>query len=182
MPPTPEAPPAAAKANERVMSWPRRLFGVTFAIGVSVGAGLLILPLVAFVDPVTRSSGFALMQLAVAAIIDASEVEGSDNAALAALTSFMWMAVATVCVAPLVTVALIGEAARVRALAWYSAATGTGAASAPWLIRAALRLPRAADYSLTELRFALIFFLTGVISGAIYWFLAGRSADRRRPD
>jgi hypothetical protein len=162
------------------MSWMRRFIGVIFAIGVAIGAGLLFLPLVASVDPVTRSSGFALMQLAVAAIVDPNVVENSGDYSLADLTSFMWMAVITVCVAPLVTVALIGEAARVRAFAWYSGATGIGAASAPWLIRAALRLPRAANYSSTELRFALIFFLTGVISGSVYWFLAGRSADDRR--
>ncbi|HMF06068.1 MAG TPA: hypothetical protein VKE72_03530 [Methylocella sp.] len=162
------------------MSWMRRFIGVIFAIGVAIGAGLLFLPLVASVDPVTRSSGFALMQLAVAAIVDPNVVENSGDYSLADLTSFMWMAVITVCVAPLVTVALIGEAARVRAFAWYSGATGIGAASAPWLIRAALRLPRAANYSSTELRFALIFFLTGLISGSIYWFLAGRSAKERR--
>jgi len=162
------------------MSWLRRLIGVIFAIGVSIGAGLLFLPLVAAVDPVTRSSGFALMQLAIAAILDTAVLEGDDNSGLTELTSFMWMAVATVCVAPLVAVALIGEAARVRAFAWYSGATGMGAALAPWLIRAALRLPRAANYSFAELRFALIFFLTGAISGSVYWFLAGRSADGRR--
>src|SRR5262245_59884806 len=162
------------------MSWLRRLIGVIFAIGVSIGAGLLFLPLVAAVDPVTRSSGFAFMQLAIAEIFDSAVGEGSDNSSLTELTSFMWMAVATVCVAPLVTVALIGEVARVRAFAWYSGATGIGAAAAPWLIRAALRLPRAGNISYAELRFALIFFLTGVISGSVYWLLAGRSADGRR--
>jgi hypothetical protein len=136
--------------------------------------------LVAFVDPVTRSSGFALMELAVAAIVDAEVVDGLDSSSLTELTGFMWMAVVTVCVAPLVAVALIGEVAKVRAFAWYSGATGMAAASAPWLIRVALRLPRAIDYSSVELRFALIFFFTGLISGSVYWFLAGRSADGRR--
>jgi hypothetical protein len=162
------------------MSWLRRLIGVIFAIGVAIGAGLLLLPLMAFVDPVTRSSGFALMELAVAAIVDAEVVDGLDSTSLTELTGFMWTAVMTVCVAPLVAVALIGEVAKVRAFAWYSGATGIVAASAPWLIRVALRLPRAADYSSLELRFALIFFFTGLISGSVYWFLAGRSADGRR--
>jgi amino acid permease len=162
------------------MSWLRRLTGVIFAIGVAIGAGILLLPLVAAVDPVTRSSGFALMQLAVAAIIDTAVEEGGDNSSVAELTGFMWMVVAAVCVAPLVTVALVGEAARVRSFAWYSGATGIGAASAPWVIRAALSLPRAVNYNSTELRFALVFFLTGVISGSVYWFLAGRGAGGAR--
>lgn len=88
--------------------------------------------------------------------------------------------VMTVCVAPLVAVAVIGEFAKVRTFAWYSGATGTVAASAPWLIRVALRLPRAADYSSVELRFASIFFFTGLIFRSVYWFLAGRNADGRR--
>src|ERR1700731_2021228 len=69
--------------------WARRLFGVIFAIGVAIGAGLLFLPLVAFVDPVTRSSGFALMELTVAAIVDAEVVDGLDSSSLTELTGFM---------------------------------------------------------------------------------------------
>src|ERR1700730_4053701 len=101
------------------MSWLRRLFGVIFAVGVATGAGLLFLPLVAFVDPVTRSSGFALMELTVAAIVDAEVVDGLDSSSLGELTGVMWMAVMTVCVAPLVAVAVIGEFAKVRTFAWY---------------------------------------------------------------
>lgn len=160
------------------MHWLRRFIGVTFAIGVAIGAGLLSLPLVASADPVTRQSGFALMELAVAAIAGTSALGGLDGENLERLTSFMWTAVAAICAAPIVAVALIGEAAKVRAFLWYSGATGAVAASAPWLIRAALRLPRAAGFNSAELRFALIFFITGVISGAVYWFLAGRGADR----
>jgi hypothetical protein len=162
------------------MSWLRRLIGVLFAIGVATGAGLVFLPLVAFFDPVTRSSGVALMELAVAATVDAEVLEGLDTNSLTALTSFMWMVVMSVCVAPLVAVALIGEVAKVHWFVWYAGGTGAVAASAPWLIRAALRLPRAGDYNSVELRFALIFFFTGAISGSIYWFLAGRSAGNRR--
>jgi len=162
------------------MSWLRRIIGVLFAIGVAVGAGVLFMPLVAFVDPVTRSSGFALMQLAVAATVDAEIVRGLNSHSFTELTSFMWTAVMSICVAPLVAVALIGEAAKVRAIAWYAGATGATAACAPWLIRAALRLPRAGDYNSVELRFALIFFITGLISGSIYWFLAGRNAGGLR--
>lgn len=168
-------------ANEFSMSWLRRLIGVLFAIGVAAGAGLLVMPLVAFFDPVTRSSGFALMQLAVAATVDAEVIEGLDSHSLAELASFMWTAVMSVCFAPLVAAALIGEVSKVRAYAWYAGATGIMAGSAPWLIRAALRLPRAGDYNAVEMRFAFVFFLTGVISGSIYWFLAGRSASGGRP-
>jgi hypothetical protein len=125
---------------------------------------------------VTRAAGFALIQFAVWAVADADIVDGLNGGGLATLTRFVWMAVVTVCVVPVVAVASIGEIARVRVLPWYAGATGLAAASAPWLIRAALHLPRAAGYNFAELRFALVFFVAGLISGSVYWHLAGRDA------
>jgi len=101
---------------------------------------------------------------------------GLAGGGLAALARFVWMAVLTVCVVPVVAVASLGEIARVRALPWYAGATGVVAASAPWLIRAILHLPRAAGYNFAELRFAIVFFVAGLISGSVYWLLAGRDA------
>src|SRR5580704_6250024 len=158
------------------MVWPRRAIGVIFAMAVAIGAGLVFLPVAAFVDPVTRAAGFALIQFAVWAFADADIADGLNDGGLAALTRFIWMAVVTVCVVPVVAVASLGEIARVRALPWYAGATGVAAASAPWLIRAILHLPRAAGYNFAELRFAIVFFVAGLISGSVYWLLAGRDA------
>ena len=82
----------------------------------------------------------------------------------------------TVCAVPVIAVVSIGEVAKVRALSWYAGATGLAAASAPWLMRAVLHLPRAADVNFAELRFAIVFFIAGLISGSVYWLLAGRDA------
>ena len=158
------------------MIWPRRAIGTIFAMAVAIGAGLVFLPVAAFVDPVTRAAGFALIQFAVWALADADIADGLDGGGLAALARFVWMAVMTVCAVPVVAVASIGEIARVRALPWYAGASGLAAASAPWLIRATFHLPRAAEYNFAELRFALVFFVAGLISGSVYWFLAGRDA------
>ena len=158
------------------MVWLRRAIGVIFATAVAIGAGLVFLPVAALVDPVTRAAGFALIQFAVWALADAEIADGLDCGDLPALTRFVWMAVMTVCVVPVVAVASIGEVARVRALSWYAGATGLAAASAPWLIRATLHLPRAAGYNFAEFRFALVFFFAGLISGSVYWLLAGRDA------
>ena len=158
------------------MVWPRRAIGVIFAMAVAIGVGLVFLPIAALIDPVTRAAGFALIRFALWALADADNADGFYGGGLAAVTRFVWMAVVTVCVVPVVAVASIGEAASVRALPWYAGATGLAAASAPWLIRAALHLPRAADYNLVELRFAFVFFLAGLIAGSVYWLLAGRDA------
>lgn len=157
------------------MVWPRRAVGVIFATLVAIGAGLVCLPVAAIADPVTRAAGFALIQFAVSALAGA-EFDGIYGGELAALSRFVWTAVMTVCAVPVVAVASIGEVASVRALSWYAGATGLAAASAPWLMRAALHLPKAADYNFVELRFAMVFFFTGLISGSVYWLLAGRDA------
>ncbi|MGH6843324.1 MAG: hypothetical protein ACRECU_01090, partial [Methylocella sp.] len=153
------------------MVWPRRAIGVIFAMAVAIGTGLVFLPVAAIIDPVTRAAGFALIQFAVWVLADANIADGLNCAGLAALIHFVWKVVVTVCAVPVVAVALIGEVAKVRALSWYAGATGLAAASAPWVIRAGLHLPRAADYNIAELRFALVFFVAGLISGSVYWLL-----------
>lgn len=158
------------------MVWPRSAIGVIFATLVAIGAELVCLPVAALVDPVTRAAGFALIQFAVSALAGADIGDGIYGGGLAALTRFVWTAVMTVCAVPVIAVASIGEIASVRALSWYAGATGFAAAFAPWLIRAVFHLPRAADVSFAELRFAIVFFIAGLISGSVYWFLAGRDA------
>lgn len=158
------------------MGWLRRAIGVIFAAAVAIGAGLVILPVAALADPVTRTAGFAMIQFAVWALADADIADGPNFEGMAALIHLAWKAVLTVSAIPVVAAASIGELAGVRALSWYAGATGLAAASAPWFVRAALHLPRATDYNFAELRFALVFFATGLISGSVYWFLAGRNA------
>ncbi len=134
------------------------------------------MPVVALADPVTRAAGFALIQFAVWMLTDVDIADGPDGGGLAALIHLVWKAAMTVCAVPVVAVASAGEVAGVRALSWYGGATGFAAASAPWVVRAALHLPRATDYNFVEMRFALVFFVAGLISGSVYWLLAGRDA------
>ncbi|HEY8031086.1 MAG TPA: hypothetical protein VIF02_01590 [Methylocella sp.] len=147
-----------------------------FATLVAIGTGLVCLPVAALADPVTRAAGFALIQFAVSALANADFADGIYGGGLAALTRFVWTAVMTVCAVPVIAVVSIGEVAKVRALSWYAGATGLAAASAPWLMRAVFHLPRAADVSFAELRFAIVFFIAGLVSGSVYWLLAGRDA------
>ncbi len=84
-----------------------------------------------------------------------------------------------ICVVPIILVALIGEIASVRSLIWYSGATGLVAASMPWLLRIIYQLGDAITAKPIELRFALLFFLTGTAAGFIYWTICGRRAGLR---
>jgi hypothetical protein len=64
-------------------------------------------------------------------------------------------------------------------LIWYSGSTGLLAAAVPWLVRSAKHMERATSINAAETRFALLFFFTGLVSGFVYWLIAGRDAGRR---
>lgn len=160
------------------MGWLRRMTGVIFAAAVAIGTGLVIVPAAVLADPVTRAASFALAQYAVLALETDVPFRLDDNDFIV-LAHFLWMSAVMVCAVPVVIVAAIGETAKVRALLWYAIATGILAATAPWLIRVTLHLPRAGEYNAAEMRFALVFFIGGTISGSVYWLLAGRTASGR---
>jgi hypothetical protein len=155
----------------------RRSISVIFATGVAIGAGLVFVPVACLIDPVTRVAGFALAENVFSAL-NSEFPEGPSDVDLLLFGRFVWAAAVLVCVVPVIVVAWIGEIAGTRGLLWYAGATGLTAASAPWVIRATLHLPRAAGYNFAELRFGVVFFLGGLISGWIYWLFAGRNAGK----
>lgn len=153
----------------------RRLVVIPFGFLFAAGAGVIFLPLAALFDATTRDAGLGL---ALGALFgDFADAYGPDEAA-AALGFVFWAVGVGVCAAPLAVVALIGEAAGVRAYAWYIGVTGLLAAAAPWILRAARGSARAGEMNAAEGRFALLFFLTGALTGAIYWLIAGRGAGK----
>ncbi len=157
----------------------RRAIVVLFGAAIAIAAGLATLPIAALLDPVTRDAGFALAEVAFFALTRASP-DNSSLAELAGLIHFAWTAVMAICVMPLAFAVLLGEIAKVRSFFWYAGATGVIAASTPWLIRGAFHTQRATSASPEELRFALVFFFTGIVSGAVFWFVAGGSESERQ--
>jgi uncharacterized membrane protein len=154
------------------MSFIRRAIVVLFGIGIAIAAALAVLPVAAFFDPVTREAGFALAEVAFFGLVrmDSDDLLLGDAVGL---VHFAWTAVMAICVMPLVFAVLFGEIAKVRSFFWYAGATGFIAAATPWLIRGAFHTQRASSASPEELRFALVFFFTGLISGAVFWLVAG---------
>ena len=145
----------------------RRLISVTFATAVAIGGALVFVPVACLVDPVTRSAGFALTEYALSVLSEDFPVGPADSD-LVLFGCFVWGAAVLVCALPVIVVALVGEMTGTRGLLWYAGATAFAAAFAPWVIRATLHLPRATGYNFAELRFGLIFFFGGLISG---WFI-----------
>lgn len=155
---------------------PRRLLAVLFAYVVAAGCGALFLALAALFDPATRGAGFDAATRGFLAIIRETLWGGRPEDAAAAFVHVAEAIAVAVVIAPLAASALIGEVARARAWLWYAAASAFLAAASPWIARAAKGLERAREASVLEERIAVLFFLTGTVTGTIYWLLAGRSA------
>lgn len=154
---------------------------IVVALAVAVAFGLAFLPLAVLVDPVTRAAAFAFSVDRILAFL-AAAFSWPDRAPDAIVVA-AWTLAVTVCVVPILVVALIGELAGAACLLWYVGATGLLAAGLPWIVRAR-HLGRAGARVVggeVEARLALVFFLTGVLSGFIYWLIAGRGAARASP-
>ncbi|MBV9751136.1 MAG: hypothetical protein JO188_01315, partial [Hyphomicrobiales bacterium] len=104
-------------------------------------------------------------------------------------TKIIWGATLAVVVAPVLLTAMIGEAARLRSFIWYVAAPAVLTALTPWLARGARAAgssairdaaTRSAQTQADEARLALLLFLSGAVSGFIYWAIAGRDAGLGR--
>ena len=149
------------------------------------GAALVFLPVAAFLDPVTREAGAALGFFGLTSAAGALMAGEADR--IAALGAALSTGLFAICVLPLVLTALIGEAARTRSFLWYAGGTGALAAAMPAILRAGLRgagrsgLGTSAGAGPVEQRFLLLFFLTGIVAGGLYWLVAARGAMRPQP-
>jgi hypothetical protein len=152
---------------------------VTIAVGLLCAATLafILLPVAVILDPTLHDANPSWLAFGFLAMI----LQADDPERVMASVMFIWTAMVTVCVLPLAIAALAGEAARVRAWLWYAAGTGILAAGMPLAIRAGLgsaplRQQADAATQAAETRLLLLFFLTGVLSGSLYWLMAGRRA------
>ncbi len=151
----------------------RRMVVMSFGFIVAVSAGAVLLPLMALVDPQLRDGGLnAAVAFAFALVENPDYLD--HGYPLSDAFEFFQMTLIAVCVAPLAIVALIGEAAGQRSWIWHAAGCGVIAAAAPWIARMAYGSPRAHGATQLELRVAALFFLTGALTGWLYWLIAVR--------
>lgn len=150
----------------------RRLIVMTFGFVIAAGVGAVFLVVSALFDPATREAGLTPLIAGLFAIVDEAINEGDPERAFAALSFVVWAVIIATCAAPLAVAALVGEAAGARSFVWYSGVSGLLAGASPWIARAAKGLERAQHVSEAESRLALLFFLTGALTGAIYWLIA----------
>ena len=150
----------------------RQILVMAFGFVLAVGVGAIFLLVSALLDPATRQAGFEAALSGAFAYIEEDMRAGGLSDPVAKFGLIIWAIIMATCVAPLAVAALIGEIAGARSLLWYSGVTAIFAGASPWIARAAKGLDRAGDANPLELRIALLFFLTGALSGAIYWLIA----------
>jgi hypothetical protein len=153
----------------------RRLIVMTFGFLIASGVGAVFLVVSAMFDPATREAGLVSVMASLFSAFDDALDGGDPGQALSALGFIIWAVIVATCAAPLAVAALIGEAAGARSFIWYSGVSGLLAGASPWIARAARGLERAQSISEAEGRLALLFFLTGALTGAIYWLIAAPS-------
>ncbi len=156
-----------------------RLFLIPAGLVLGSAAALVFLPLATLFDPVTREAWGAFGSVNLFAAL----AHGDDALLwnLVNLGAAISTALLAICVVPLLITALLGEAARVRSYVWYAGAAGAVAAIMPYVLRASLHTRGGGDKATAEPTFVMLFFLTGVLAGSVYWLIAGRGSMRAQP-
>lgn len=150
----------------------RRLLLIAFGFLIASGSGVLALVIAALLDPATLETGLIVAMNGIFYIFDEAMKSGDPGDTIAALFDGARAIAIAVCIAPLALAVTIGEAVDARQPIWYAGVSGVLAGASPWIARAALGLDKAREATPVETRLALLFFLTGVFTGALYWLIA----------
>ena len=161
----------------------RRLILVPTGLILAITAGFIFLLIAGLAEPAGRKVLEGIGWIFLLAV-RADAMRGEPPASYLALATKIIQATAIV-VAPVLITALVGEVARLGSYVWYIAVPAVLTAAIPWLARgaraagsAAIRdaATRSAQTQADEARLALLLFLSGALSGFIYWAVAGRDA------
>jgi len=150
----------------------RRLLGTIFAFLIASCAGVLALTLAVLFDPATRDTGLVAAIDGMFYIIDEAMRNGDPANLIDAFFAGARAIAIAVCVAPLAFAVVIGTVMGLREPVWYAGVSGVLAGASPWIARAAMGLDKAHEATPIETRIALLFFLTGVFTGGLYWLIA----------
>ncbi len=153
-----------------------RILRVGLTLVAAVASALIFLPIATLIDPVTRSAGTDLTAAAFLTVLERALSEPGSGQALTVMVSAVRSVAVILCGLPILVIGLVGETAKVGSWIWYSMATGVLTAAIPYMARSASDSGVSQAAHSVEIRFATIFFLTGVVAGLIYWVGAGRSA------
>ncbi len=174
--PLPRNPPKLAMLARRLILVPTGLI-------LAFAAGFIFLLIAGLAEPAARKVLEGVGWVFLLAVRSDAMQGDPPGSFLVLFTKIIWWATVAVVVAPMLITALIGEAARLRSFIWYVGAPAVLTAAIPWLARSvrvagssAIRdaAARSVETQADEARLALLLFLSGALSGFIYWAVAGR--------
>ena len=149
----------------------RLLLIIPLGLIIAFGAGGFFLMLATVMSPALASMMFAAFN-AFADTVFGLAFNGEDPSELAVAASWQgFKLMMAILVAPVVITALASELFRIGSALLQMVLTGTLAAVLPAAIIGLNRMP-----SGTETQVLAAFFLTGSVTGATYWMIAGRGA------
>lgn len=143
------------------------------ALPLAIAAGALFLAVAGLAVPATRELAadvsIGRLLLTVAGIADGAPPDQVWSVVALAF----WALAASILVLPPLVTAVVGAMAGSRSFAFYGGLAGVLAAGIAWLGHPATTAPDTADSKVL-----LLVFLTGAVSGLVYWAIAGRAAGR----
>ncbi|MCX7323107.1 MAG: hypothetical protein NTZ14_01435 [Hyphomicrobiales bacterium] len=149
----------------------RILLIIPLGLIIAFGAGGFFLMLATVASPALASMVFGAFN-AFADIVFGLAFEGEDPTALAAAAGWQgFKLAASILILPVLITAITSELFRMSSGLVQMVLTGLFAAALPAAIIGLKRLPTG-----TETQVLAAFFLTGVVTGAVYWLIAGRGA------
>jgi hypothetical protein len=159
----------------------RRLILVPIGLILAMAAGFIFLLVAGLAEPAGRKVLEGIGWMFLLAVRSDAMRGDPPGSFLVLATKIIWGATIAVVVVPILITALIGEIARLHSFLWYVGAPAILTASLPWLARnaraagsAAIReaASRSAESQIDDARLALLLFLSGALSGFIYWAVA----------
>jgi hypothetical protein len=149
----------------------RRLMVIVVGLAFAVTAGFLFLFVAGMMVPEARDLAFDLTRLSIFVTAASMAQSGAPDQVMGQFAFGLWLLTTAILVGPPVVAAIVGELGGWRSFAWYGGASGLIAAAIAFLGHSSARLPNAA-----ENKIMLLLFVTGAVSGLVYWAIAGRSA------
>ncbi|MGL4438949.1 MAG: hypothetical protein ACRCUE_06725 [Bosea sp. (in: a-proteobacteria)] len=149
----------------------RLLLIIPLGLIIAFGAGGFFLMLATVISPALAQMVFGAFN-AFADTVFGLAFEGEDPSELAVAASWQgFKLMSAILIAPVLITAVASELFRVRSGLVQMVLCGTLASALPAAIIGLKRLPTG-----TETQVLAAFFLTGVVTGAVYWLIAGRGA------
>lgn len=150
----------------------RLLLIIPLALIIAFGAGGFFLMLATVISPALAQMVFGALN-AFADTVFGLAFNGEDPSELAVAASWQgFKLVAAILIAPVLITAIASELFRVSSGFIQMVMCGLLASALPAAIIGLTRLPTG-----TETQVLAAFFLTGVVTGAVYWLIAGRGAN-----